>query len=56
MVEKIMINVTVNVLFIGMGGYKKGVFSFCPPHSRFIANLVRFFWRTSFYSPKCEHY
>ena len=39
----IIINVTVDVFLIGMGGYKKGVFSFRPPHSQFIAHPVRFF-------------
>ena len=39
----IIINVTVDVFLICMGGYKKSVFSFRPPHSQFIAHPVRFF-------------
>ena len=31
------------MFLIGMGGYKKSVFSFRPPHSQFIADPVRFF-------------
>ena len=39
--NRVVVNVVVNVLFVRVGGNKKGVVPLCPAHSRFIAYPVR---------------